>query len=319
MTFDPLKFVPLKLGDKGEAVERLQGWLTLWGFTCAVDGDFGPETEHRLKTFQDRHHDVHPNAIGYGVLTDGTWKALTAPLARAMEPVEWVGCDAGGGVRIGDVVAKVARQWLAQSVGGGPLRELPGNSGPVVEACTRWLAERDRLMCFCGRNDRGHHDPGSAFARADPCRGYRPDWRLPWCAGWVSTVLRQACESLGVEMPIRGSLSCDELARQAEAEGKREFAKAVLIRGPIGTYPLRPGDLFLVREPGGWKHCGVVLEVMTPASICTTLAGDRFDVPRGGIRTAEGNTNAGGSRNGDRLLERVRTLAGLDFIRWRGE
>ena len=36
-----------------------------------------------------------------------------------------------------------------------------------------------------------------------------------WCAGFVSFLMRQAAETLGLDPPIRGSVSCDSLAAQA--------------------------------------------------------------------------------------------------------
>jgi hypothetical protein len=304
MTFSPLTFVPCRSGDKGEHVARLQGWLALHGYDPGkIDGDFGPHTGAALGHFQTSLEERDP---GYGSpvrpeLDEYTWQWLTAPLAMAMELN--YGRLVHGMIRnptFGETVAAVARQWIAQQVGGGPLRELPGNSGPVVEACTRWLAERDRLPCECGHGHQLHAPECCWVASRQPlvqqvlceCRSYVPQWRLAWCAGWVSTVLRQACESLGVDMPIKGSLSCDELAWQGR--------KAKLF---MHAEDAKPGDLFLVRgdKAGDWTHCGVVLDVL----------------PGPELRTAEGNTNASGSRNGDRLLERVRPTTGLDFICWR--
>lgn len=42
----------MKLGDKGEAVKSLQQALSDAGFTIAVDGIFGPQTEQYVKVFQ---------------------------------------------------------------------------------------------------------------------------------------------------------------------------------------------------------------------------------------------------------------------------
>lgn len=330
MTFSLLAFPgPLARGaldtTPSGPVHRLQGWLNLHGLDPGpVDGVFGPRTE---RAFADWQTTLEPS----DVLVPAQWKELTAPLARAMaqvrknkfipsapHPVLGATSEVAA-VPLGEAVAEVARQWLAQSVGGGPLRELPGNSGPVVEACTRWLAKRDRLPCFCGLGAAVH------FATGLMCPtdgGYAPDWRLAWCAGWVSTVLRQACESLGVDMPLQGSLSCDELARQAGPvraggmlwtpadKGLEEWTTRYV------TGLVRPGDLFLVRgaKPGDWTHCGVVLEVLPPIPLMT-LEGRKFE--GGGLRTAEGNTNKNGEREGKELRERIRGFEGLDFICWR--
>lgn len=39
-------------GDKGPTVKRLQEWLNYHGYTCAIDGDFGPATRECLARFQ---------------------------------------------------------------------------------------------------------------------------------------------------------------------------------------------------------------------------------------------------------------------------
>ena len=118
-----------------------------------------------------------------------------------------------------------------------------------------------------------------------------PDW--PWCAGFASYILRQAAETLEVQLPIKTSVSCDVLAEQAKR--KKIFlpeAKAVKIK------PVTPGSLFLVRRTtNDWVHTGIVVT----ADEDTLL-------------TIEGNTNDEGSREGYEVCRRTRGYAGKDFI-----
>lgn len=329
MTFNPLEFTPCRRGDTGEHVARLQGWLALHGYDPGpVDGEFGDRTHAALMDFQRVGLlDGSPN------LTPSSWQRLTAPLARAMAPLEkWRPPSGALGQTvenmprpptIGEAVAACARQWLAQSVGGGPLRELQGNSGPVVEACTRWLAERDRLPCVCFGHPAHTGRCGASIpsGRDDDtitcmCDSYCPDWRLAWCAAVATKWLEQGCASLGVPMPIAGSLSCDELARQAQERQLFWRGDGTAVGGSV-VYPrdvVKPGDLFLVRAPPGsgtrYHHCGAVLGFQPKTW--------HYDAPtRTFIRTAEGNTNKDGGREGTGLLERTRGLDGLDFICWR--
>ena len=61
----------LKRGTKGETVEALQILLTGYGFTCDIDGSFGPATERELIAFQ--------NSVGLegdGSCGPATWSAL---------------------------------------------------------------------------------------------------------------------------------------------------------------------------------------------------------------------------------------------------
>lgn len=114
----------------------------------------------------------------------------------------------------------------------------------------------------------------------------------PWCAGFVSFVLRQAAETLRDRVPFRLSYGCSELARYAKAAGR-------FIDGSDGLGAVAPGDLFVVRgeSQGSWSHTGVVAEV------------------RGGsFLSVEGNTSYAGSREGTHVRSLERRPGRLDFI-----
>ena len=117
------------------------------------------------------------------------------------------------------------------------------------------------------------------------------DW--PWCAGFVTFLLRQACDTLGRGMPIKGSFSCDTLA--AQAKDKDRFV-AESKRAAAG---LAPGAIFLSRRTAtDWTHTGLV----------SSFAAQTF-------KTVEGNTNDEGSREGFEVCARTRGYAKRDFIR----
>jgi peptidoglycan hydrolase-like protein with peptidoglycan-binding domain len=118
-----------------------------------------------------------------------------------------------------------------------------------------------------------------------------PNW--PWCAGFVSFVLRQASDSLGVAPPVRGSFSCDLLA--ANAQQRQVFLPGSSVQSPKD---IPPGSVFLVRRTGGdWVHTGLV----------TATSPDTFE-------TIEGNTNDAGDREGYEVCRRVRGYKDKDFI-----
>jgi hypothetical protein len=72
----------LAQGSKGPGVQRVQEWLTLAGFPCAVDSSYGPGTAKALAAFCTAR--ALPEA---GALDVPTWDALTAPLRRVLAPM----------------------------------------------------------------------------------------------------------------------------------------------------------------------------------------------------------------------------------------
>jgi hypothetical protein len=115
----------------------------------------------------------------------------------------------------------------------------------------------------------------------------------PWCAGFVSFLLHQACETLGRASPLPWTASCDMLA----GHGKK--AKRFVKEAEASKSQLQPGAFFLNRKkPGDWDHTGLVIE----------FGADSF-------RTIEGNTNDAGHREGYEVCTRIRGYPNKDFVR----
>lgn len=116
----------------------------------------------------------------------------------------------------------------------------------------------------------------------------------PWCAGFVSFVIRRACGNRGESFPFKLSVSCDRLAIKARR------ADRLVTGADYGcTGLLSPGSVFLIRRrTNDWVHCGIV----------TAFYKRHFE-------TIEGNTNADGSREGNAVLRRNRPYRNCDFIR----
>ncbi len=157
---------------------------------------------------------------------------------------------------LGPLVVAYARQHLAQH----PIEEGGQNAGPWVRLYTQ------------GRE-------GDTF---------------PWCAGFSTFCLSQACETLGVAMPIPRTLSCDDMARHA---GGRLLAQPP----PSQRARITPGSFFLrlaaKGEPFKYGHTGIVVEA----------DGDTF-------KSIEGNTNDDGSFEGYEVCARERGYPNIDFI-----
>ena len=120
----------------------------------------------------------------------------------------------------------------------------------------------------------------------------------PWCAGFVSFVLHQACESMNRPMPLAGSVSCDTLAAQAKAAG------LFLPEADVRYRPVPAGSLFLVRRTDtDWTHTGFVL----------SADGYVFATPEN-LAAIEGNSNDAGDRDGYEVCSTSRAYTGKDFI-----
>lgn len=109
---------------------------------------------------------------------------------------------------------------------------------------------------------------------------------VAWCAGFVRTVLRQAAASLGQHAPGWTSLSVATMADLAAARGLE-----------VDHRDVKPGNVFFWTHQGH-GHTGLVVELQG-----------------GSLGTVEGNTDPGGSREGDGVYGRRRAVAGLRFIR----
>ncbi len=117
--------------------------------------------------------------------------------------------------------------------------------------------------------------------------------KAPWCAGFVSLLLKQACHIMRVSLSLKTSFSCDQLAGSAKENGL--FLKE-------GTFEnvskIRPGSIFLNRKTeSDWTHTGIAIK----------MEQDLF-------YTIEGNTNDEGDREGYEVCGRIRGYSNKDFI-----
>ena len=117
----------------------------------------------------------------------------------------------------------------------------------------------------------------------------------PWCAGFVTFILKQASELTGKPMPIVGSFSCDVLAMQAKQKGRfcpeRDIDEHVRLTGG------QPAIFLVRRTSTDWTHTGFAM----------SFDGEVMD-------TLEGNTNDEGSREGYEVCERIRSFSSKDLI-----
>jgi hypothetical protein len=137
-------------------------------------------------------------------------------------------------------------------------------------------------------------------------RGVRQLPGQPWCAAFVHHVgfwSHYDCRSRTSSWPLAATASCAELGKFAKEHG-------VLCDEP------KAGDVFLMWSAtlARFAHTGIVARVR--AHGVALGRGPWVDCD-----TIEGNTDAGGGREGDAVMRRVRRFypkekAGDQFIRW---
>lgn len=132
------------IGAHGMAARRVQEWLVYHGQRPVIDGDFGPATERYVRVFQSSE-----SLPQTGIVDETTWAKLTAPLYRAMRPID------GTGKTVNELVCLYARQHLAEKpveIGGpndGPFVRayMIGNGGRIWQWCAGFSSMMLSLAC----------------------------------------------------------------------------------------------------------------------------------------------------------------------------
>lgn len=124
-----------------------------------------------------------------------------------------------------------------------------------------------------GIHEKGGNNRGPEVERLLARVGMSPG--NAWCAATAWSIVDDACMELGIDNPLPRSASVHRLWEKAPYECK-------------GQEPM-PGTIFCHDAGGGLGHCGVVV-----------------GVDAAGIITIEGNTNKGGSREGDGVYRKRR-------------
>jgi hypothetical protein len=161
--------VPLKKGDQGPEVRKLQRLLRERDFLVNVDGDFGQNTYEAMRAFQSQHLDAHGQPLKVdGKVGPVTWWALTNPKPQ---------------------VAPIPMNFRK------PPPLAAGGSGPDRKALWHAAAELERGAGESGGDNRG----------ADVRRYLAPAGLTEpnnWCAAFVSWCYLQACKGDQGRMPF---------------------------------------------------------------------------------------------------------------------
>jgi peptidoglycan hydrolase-like protein with peptidoglycan-binding domain len=249
----------VRRGRRGDNVRLIQEWLCLNDCDVMIDGQFGRATEQAVRDFQGATG-VLPTT---GEVDAQTFAMLIRPMAEALRAI-----DAPDGATLGQMVAAYALQHLRNRA-----REIGGrNRGPWV-----------RLYLH---GDQRPRDP-QANAGADS-----------WSASFVSTVLAQAADAIGIAPPLEYHAHATRMAE--EARRQQRFVSGEKAQRNPQSVPT--GSILLLRQGGrrdAWHHAGIVTQAL-----------ERF------VRTIEGNTayNLEEPPSGHEVTRQMRSYGNLDFI-----
>lgn len=256
------------------AVIRLQEWLVIRGYRIWVDPMNAPAIDGDYGAGTQAGVEAFAKANAIApVVDDRFWLRLTGPMLAAAS-------FRPTARELGPAVVQVALAHLLQE---------PREARAIIDG--RLVDGRQIGGRLVGEDNSGSW----VKAYMDGYAG--PDW--PWCMGGVRAWLKQAAAALGVPLPfpIEGpgirKFYVPDIVAQARKAGR-------FVSGGHLAKPVPPGSMFFV--PGvidgqaSHVHVGIVTE----------FNGSAF-------KTAECNTNGGGSANGWLALSRERQTAGFDF------
>jgi hypothetical protein len=235
----------LKLGSQGDDVKKVQEILRDQGYyTGKIDGDYGNKTFMAVQEFQGGHI----NNKGFPLGTDGKVGTET-----------W---------------------WALQNPSGAPQRS--GIDPLVPSGLTE---QRQKLLDFsCDLYRENIREIPDGSNRGDGVDKITGGWAAPWCAMYVSYVLKHA---LGLE--TFG-------ARQAAVINIYKEAKELDLFRAKADYSPRPGDIFIMLykdDDGkftGKGHTGFVLRVSADGKSFNSQEGNCANSLRNKIRyTSQGS------------------------------
>lgn len=114
--------------------------------------------------------------------------------------------------------------------------------------------------------------------------------KVQWCAYFVTFILKQAATARGSSAPLRGSSSCDTLARQAQDAGR--FVEGSHPDAKGNAPKLQHVSIFLERKsPSDWTHTGFAYAFQ--ADTFQTIEGNyQAKVGEGAEKGTSGRTRA---------------------------
>jgi lysozyme family protein/peptidoglycan hydrolase-like protein with peptidoglycan-binding domain len=281
-----------------KAVRRFQAWAAL-----TVDGEVGPQTLAALNAKPVRvRAGAHKDLVLGSPLQEGS-SGEKVRLVQGWLTLHGIHVVVDGG--FGPATKQALRAFQAK-------RGLP-TTGTVDEATYAALVAPmaaalapiprkktlgELVLAYAKQHLEQHPREVGGQNRGPWVRLYtdgREGDPYPWCAGFATFCIKQACETLGVPLPLERTLACDTMATSC---GHR------FVQGPgAGSAQITPGSMFVQRATGSerqryrYRHTGIVVSAGPDT-----------------MQTIEGNTNDDGSAEGYEVCARTRGYRNMDFI-----
>jgi peptidoglycan hydrolase-like protein with peptidoglycan-binding domain len=218
---------------------------------------------------------INPNA-GTATGTDGDFGPATEKAVMNFQKAKGITQNGIVDKSTFDLLCEPLKNAFEGSASGNNLRQL------VVSTALNHLKHRPFELVIKGQANSG------PWVRAYMDGNEGTPWF--WCMGFVQTIIDQAAALQGKNfktlMPL--TYSCDTVGTTGLNKGLLHRFTSVRNDPSI----VKPGDIFLLQKTSfDWIHTGIVTSI------------------RDGIfETIEGNTNDGGSNNGNAVMKRVRNF-----------
>lgn len=223
------------------------------------------------------------NALGCGPVAEDGRFARATTLAVKRFQMRFADAD-GLPLKVDGIVGPLT--WRA--LFGGTVAEEPAGSALGLAALAVATEELGVQEDPRGSNRGPRIDEYLRSVGLDPAAG-----SFPWCAAFVYFCYGVAAERQGRPNPLVRTASVLSHWRRADGHGARRIKAAAAAMEPA---LVRPGQIFVMDFGGHAGHTGLVAGIVG-----------------GRLRTIEGNTNTGGSREGIGVFERHgRTIGSIN-------
>jgi hypothetical protein len=220
------------------------------------------------------------NDVGSGpIAVDGFFGAQTMD---AVETFQARSADAAG--RPLEVDGRVGPATWAALFGSASVTPVVAAPSPLLTAVLAFASTQVGVMEVPPGSNRGPEvDQYLRSVGLDPATG-----SFAWCVAFIYFCFEQACRTMAPPIPNPMVKTAGVLEHWNRAASNPHATRITAIEAADQPSLVQPGAIFVISRGGGLGHSGLIEKVEA-----------------GGFTTIEGNSNAGGSREGVGVFRRV--------------